>query len=295
MRAFVLSGGGNYGALQVGALDVLLSHGIQPQMLVGVSAGALNAAWVARDPNPASLGQLARIWCQTVPRLLSPPGGLNVLMNLALRRESLCSSDGIQRLVSKLVPAEMHFDSLGGPHLYTVAVRLRDGSLRVFGDNPSDRILDGLMSSIAMPPMFPPWRVGGDEYLDGGILSDLPLQVAIERGATELWALDICPPVEIQPESNPRGVVAISLHSIGLMLDRQVDYEVRVIERQRHIRLHRIRLQSQQDPGFWNFNHAAAMIADGRRAAYRYLQTLEQNQHTLNPIRWLHRLVENIS
>ena len=44
MRAFVLSGGANYGAQQVGALEVLLEQGFQPDMVMGVSAGGLNAA-----------------------------------------------------------------------------------------------------------------------------------------------------------------------------------------------------------------------------------------------------------
>ncbi|MDQ7028746.1 MAG: patatin-like phospholipase family protein [Ardenticatenia bacterium] len=52
MLAFVLSGGGNRGALQVGALQVLLEAGIQPDVLVGTSVGAVNALFLACDPTP---------------------------------------------------------------------------------------------------------------------------------------------------------------------------------------------------------------------------------------------------
>ena len=45
MLAFVLGGGGSRGALQVGALQVLLETGVQPDMVIGTSVGALNAAF----------------------------------------------------------------------------------------------------------------------------------------------------------------------------------------------------------------------------------------------------------
>ena len=62
MIAFVLSGGGNLGALQVGALLVLMAEGIYPDMLVGTSAGAVNAAFLASDPTLEGVERLAEIW-----------------------------------------------------------------------------------------------------------------------------------------------------------------------------------------------------------------------------------------
>lgn len=61
MIAFVLSGRGNQGALQVGAMQVLFEHGIVPEMLVGTSAGAINAAFVAANPCREQLDRLAEL------------------------------------------------------------------------------------------------------------------------------------------------------------------------------------------------------------------------------------------
>ena len=72
--AFVLSGGGSLGAVQVGMLQALADHGIEPDLLVGTSAGALNAAWVAaHGTSPESLAGLARdlAHCRS-PALSSP-------------------------------------------------------------------------------------------------------------------------------------------------------------------------------------------------------------------------------
>jgi NTE family protein len=61
--AFVLSGGGSLGAVQVGMLQELAARGIRPDLLVGTSAGALNAAYVAgHGAEPAALDRLAAIW-----------------------------------------------------------------------------------------------------------------------------------------------------------------------------------------------------------------------------------------
>src|SRR3954464_3316769 len=61
--AFVLSGGASLGAMQAGMLRALYERGIQPDLLVGTSAGALNAAFVASRPQAAQpAAQLARVW-----------------------------------------------------------------------------------------------------------------------------------------------------------------------------------------------------------------------------------------
>ena len=62
-RAFVLSGGGNLGAVQVGMLQALRERRIVPDLLVGTSVGALNAAYLAgRGMTDDGLDELARIW-----------------------------------------------------------------------------------------------------------------------------------------------------------------------------------------------------------------------------------------
>ena len=61
--AFVLTGGGSLGAVQVGMLQALAEHGIQPDLLVGTSCGAMNAAWVAgHGMSRDSLTELAAVW-----------------------------------------------------------------------------------------------------------------------------------------------------------------------------------------------------------------------------------------
>ncbi len=271
MRAFVLSGGANYGALQVGALEALLSYGIHPDIMVGVSAGAINAAWFATHPDLNGIRQLARIWSHIAPQMFRPLDQASMLLKLALHRESVLPSAALQRFICKFLPAEMRFGDISHPRLYVTAARLMDGAPWVFGDDPADRLLDGLMASTAIPPIFPPWRVDRIAYIDGGIVSNLPLRVAVERGADEVFALLNCPSFTENGDDAPHGMSAVSIHAISLMIDHQVEREIEMVERDPRVRLHLIRLCPGIDPGFWNFARAEELIADGRRAVQEHL------------------------
>src|SRR5207248_6165194 len=62
MRAFVLWGAGSLGAVQVGMLRALTAHGIQADLVVGASVGALNGAHYAARPTAAGVQDLAALW-----------------------------------------------------------------------------------------------------------------------------------------------------------------------------------------------------------------------------------------
>src|SRR5262245_39617606 len=62
MRAFALSGAGSLGAAQVGMLRALTAHGVQADLVVGASAGALNAAYYATRPTADGVEDLASLW-----------------------------------------------------------------------------------------------------------------------------------------------------------------------------------------------------------------------------------------
>jgi NTE family protein len=271
MRAFVLSGGANYGAQQIGALEVLFEHGFQPDMVMGVSAGALNAAWVAVNPTLAGVRELSRIWREDAAAIAPPVGPLTALLRLIGGKDSLLSNDSLVQFMRRWPFADRTFGELSRPRLYTVAARYDDGTLRIFGDDPHDRILDGLMSSTAMPPFYPPWEVDGVPYLDGGVTSHLPLQAAVARGADEIFMLrnGYGPTGSHTPDRH--NLLAIGSQAISLLVHRQAQLEIEAVRRDRSVRLHLIDLYADDDPGLWNFSRAAELIAAGRRLAEEYL------------------------
>src|SRR5512143_558254 len=274
MRAFVLSGGANYGAQQVGALQALLEHAIQPDMVMGVSAGALNAVWLAAHPTVAGMQELVRIWCEDAGTTIPSVGPLTALLRLLGGRDSLLSNDSFLQFLRRWSFVESTFGEFTSPRLYTVAANYDTGVLHVFGDDPEDRILDGLMTSTAMPPFYPPWEVGGVLYIDGGVTSYLPLQAAVARGADEIFALRLGHDFALAHGPIPRNVLSIGAQAISLLIAQQARLEIEAVRRDRSVRLHLINLYTDGDPGLWNFARAAELIAAGRRIAEDYLKTL---------------------
>jgi NTE family protein len=271
MRAFVLSGGANYGAHQAGALEALFEHGLQPDMVMGVSAGALNAAWVALHPTLEGAQELARVWREEA-LAIPTVGPLMALFRMVGGKDSLLPNDSLLQFLRRWSFTEKTFGEFTQPRLYAVAANFDTGVLRVFGDDPGDRLLDGLMASTAMPPFYPPWEVDGVAYLDGGVISHLPLQAAIARGADEIFALRNGREDLSGAGPTQRTMLSIGAQAISLLIHHQVQLEIEAVKRDRTVRLHLINLHTDDDPGLWNFAHAADLIDAGRQAVEAYLK-----------------------
>src|SRR3954468_13493111 len=102
---FVLSGGANRGAVQVGMMDGLLAHGIVPDALVGTSVGALNAAFIGVRPDRERVRQLRSRWMQLSTRDIFPGGTLTRMGHLLRQRPYLFSPAALTRLIGDWLPA----------------------------------------------------------------------------------------------------------------------------------------------------------------------------------------------
>lgn len=202
--AFVFSGGGAKGALHVGALRALLEAGIRPDMVVGTSIGAWNAAWTARTPTLDGVEELANVWRGLQPQQVllgpTPPLGsrlariraLNgLLMLAALRRvaggcSSLYSDAGLREMLTRHL-AGTTFDELALP-CSVIAMDLSHGGRAIFRRGP---VVDALLASSAIPGIFPPVCIDGAMYADGGMVDGCSVETAVEMGARRIFVLAI--------------------------------------------------------------------------------------------------------
>ena len=98
--AFVLSGGGSLGAVQVGMLQALALSGVHPDLLVGTSAGAVNAAWVAgHGMSTDSLDRARRVWAGLRRSDIFPVDPRQVVRGLTGRSMGITSDTRLRRLV----------------------------------------------------------------------------------------------------------------------------------------------------------------------------------------------------
>lgn len=286
MLAFVLSGGGNRGALQVGALQVLLEAGIRPDMLVGTSVGSVNAAFLACTPTRHGAYRLGELWIEVEKRDVYPGTYLTALWNLLRGRESLFSNKNWYAFLSRHMPVEQ-FGEVQIP-CYAVATDLETGRQFVFGRDPRDRLIDGIMSSTALPPLHPPWTVDGRRYIDGGAVADLPLRVAIDMGATELIALYLANPVT--PGEQVRNLLGIVNRAVTALIYRHVEADLEYVRLNSDVKLHTIELRHELSLPPWDFSRSAELIAMGRATMQAALDRAQ-----LQPSTWHDRVVGGVS
>lgn len=271
MIAFVLGGGGNRGPLEVGALQVLLEHDSRPDMLVGTSAGAINAAFLALDPTlPAAL-ELGEMWKKVDKDQVFHGNRLTMLWRFLTGKDSLYSSDHLQRLIEQnMPPGAERFGDLEGISLYIVATRLDTGDPRVFGDDPKERLSDAIMASTALPPFFPPRRCAEELLIDGGMAADLPVRIALAKGAKQVYAFHLVDAPRHGQQVH--GLLNVAQQAINNVLSRQLGSELGELATIQGVTVHYVPLTGFYGLPLWDLSHAEEMIEGGRRQMEVYLR-----------------------
>ena len=184
--AFVLSGGGPLGALQVGALKAMLEYSIVPDIVVGTSVGALNAAFLAFDPTLGGAISLESTWRRLGNEDLFPTTRLRTpWTRFLMRGDRVFENTGIKRIVLAGLGDVMIEDAQ--VPLGIVGADLETGDERVF---TSGAVLPALLASTALPGIYPPVVIDGRQYIDGGVANNVPVAPALAMGAGTVYVLD---------------------------------------------------------------------------------------------------------
>lgn len=179
--AFVFSGGASYAAAQAGMLRAMTAAAIVPDLVVGTSAGALNAVTFAADPTPEGVEDLIRAWTATSRSDVFPFRPWSLGLGLAGRRDHLFPSDRLQHWLSRHLPVEALEDTVVPAHV--VATDRSSGGQVLLSRGPA---LPALMASTAVPGIFPGVTIDGRILVDGGLSADTPIGAAVSGGATRI-------------------------------------------------------------------------------------------------------------
>jgi NTE family protein len=273
MFTFVMSGGANYGAMQASALKVLLEAGLVPEMAVGTSAGALNSVYIAAYPTVEGMAQLIEGWRTVGEKEVGMPRILTSVRRLITGKSGLIPSEPLADFLNGQfppgVPTFGQVAQMNSIQAYNVAVCMETGETKVFGDDPEDLLIDGAMSSTAVPPFYPPWKVGDYRYLDGGLVAKLPLMAAIERGATQIVALDIQD--AMGSLNTAETMINIVGYSLSIMTEDQTRREIESVQNA-GVSLRMIKLKPPSDIDFWDYEEVERLIDIGREQTEAALQ-----------------------
>jgi NTE family protein len=269
MIAWALSGGGNRGPIQVGAMRALFERNIVPDILVGTSAGALNATYIATNPTQQTNEQLAQLWLATTAADIFPKPRWLMILRALLFGNGLDDDAARKKNFMKYLPNGVTTFGDLKAKLYLTTADLQTGRLYLYGDDPKGKLIEAGLASTALPVVWDPEVIHGHQFVDGGIVADVPVSIAMDRGATTIYALDL---QDGGPYPQKKGVIEIALHSIGIQTYQQVLRDIQRALAAGNITLHYISLGdilSRVD--LQDFTHTAEMIEQGFQRAKEYL------------------------
>jgi NTE family protein len=227
--ALVLQGGGALGAYQGGVYEALAEANIHPDWIAGVSIGAINAAIIAGNPPNSRVDRLREFWTQVTSDAPWPPVGLlgfgrsdhtrDLINQMSAGFAATCGATGFfsarsvapwlhpdgtaeatsfydTKALRQTLERLVDFDRLncGITRFSAGAVNVRTGNLVYFDSSTQLIRPEHVMASGALPPGFPAVEIDGEQYWDGGLVSNTPLQWVIdcdERQDTLAFQVDL--------------------------------------------------------------------------------------------------------
>jgi NTE family protein len=223
--AFVLSGGASLGAIQVGMLRALYERDVVPELFVGTSAGALNAAFVASRPQTVETAdELGDVWRRLRRNRVFPLNPVTGLFGFLGMRDHLVPDSGLRRIVERHI-AVGRLERFPIP-VHVVAVDVVSGEEFRLSDGSA---IDAVMASAAIPGVLAPIDWNGRVLMDGGVANNTPISHAVELGAEVVYVLPTGHACAL--EEAPSTALGMALHAVSLLTQRRL---IDDIEKHRH-------------------------------------------------------------
>jgi NTE family protein len=185
--AFVLGGGGGpLGAHEVGMLAALTDRGVVPDVVLGTSVGAINGAAFAADHSVAGVERLTAMWCSMQDGGVFSGSLLGRVATLARTRTHLHDAGALRALLAGGL-GDARIEDLALP-FQCVAASIERAGEHWFTEGP---VVDAVLASASVPGLLPPAEIGGEHFLDGGIVNSIPVDRAVELGATRIFVLHV--------------------------------------------------------------------------------------------------------
>lgn len=231
--AVVLSGGSALGISHAGVLQAIEKAGIPIDMVVGTSMGAIVAGLYAAGYSPEAMGELVdRLdWSEIFAERRDTPGDRYDYLKrreypfaIPVDDKGLSLGSGLlsgQNVLSSFTELVLHilstrdFDELPVPYR-AVAADVVTGEKVVFA---SGSIAEAMRSSMSVPGIFRPYEIDGRYLIDGGIVDDIPADVARAMGADIIISVESRGMADWDPKTVKSGV-SVSAQSINLLIEQ---------------------------------------------------------------------------
>ena len=185
--AFVLGGGGRWGAVEVGMLKALVAADIHPDLILGTSIGAFNGSVIADQPGEAGVERLVDLWKKMSEAEVFRGGLIDRIVNVATLKPAIHKTEELQLILEHVHGTGKRIEDLEIP-FQCVAASIEKSGEHWFTQGP---LLKAILASAAVPTLFPPVEIDGEHFYDGGLVNSVPLDRATKLGAEVIYVLQI--------------------------------------------------------------------------------------------------------
>lgn len=196
--ALVLGGGAIRGFAHIGVIKVLQAEGIVPDMVIGTSAGSVAGALYASGMSGFDMQQVASSLDKAT------------MTDWSVFGKGMLKGEALQDFVNKLV-GNKTIENLKIPFA-CVATRLDTGEAVLF---QRGNVGMAVRASSSVPGVFQPVLINGVEYVDGGLVSPVPIRYAKQLGADFIIAVDVSSPPSADPTTSKMDVLMRTFDIMG--------------------------------------------------------------------------------
>ena len=195
---FVLSGGGSRGAYQCGVWQAMTELGIKPDIVCGVSVGAINGSMVMQE----DVIKTANLWRAMETNMIFDVSSDAQVHDFAKEfvKRGGAGTSGLHSLLEEYIDEEFIRNSETDFGLLTVEFPSMKPYYLWLEDIPEGQLCDYIAASSSAFPAVQTCKIGDKEFIDGGYADNLPVSMARERGATHIIAVNLDAIGKIHPE-----------------------------------------------------------------------------------------------
>ncbi len=265
--ALVIGSGSVMCAASAGVLNVLDNAGINISMTVGSSAGSMYAALIALGATPSLIMEMSSsLWTSNLfegytANLRSVLSGGYHFNELSGLIDDTAMNQRLQDIFG-----EKDFSSTQIP-LFIVSTDLYSGEANT---HSSGKLFDAVRASIAIPLVFPPWKIGEQFLVDGAVSNPLPVDVAIKEGADIILAIGF----ELPTRSRMRSYTAVTNHFNSLYMNNILKSRFAFYNAVHHAEIIPILPDFGRNIGTFEVESIPFIIEKGEQAALDHLDYL---------------------
>ncbi len=242
-------------------LQALTEARIRPDLLIGTSVGAVNAAWIGGRPDHDGALLLGEVWRGLRRQDIFPLSPWSSARGLLGRSNHVISNTSLGEVLRKHLPYQRLEEAAVPVHV--IATELKTGRAALMSSGPA---VPALLASTAIPGIFPPVTIGRRDFIDGGVANHTPIAAALELGASRIFVLSVAYPWLRQEPTNALGM---ALHALARFIEQKLDAEVAAYRHLADIQV----LPTLDAPAVSpaDFSHTDELITRGYRSCRKYL------------------------